>query len=200
MSNQTEKNNRYAFIDASNVYYAASREGWEVDYKKLYSYLAGRYKVSKAFYFTGTTHNFKRASLYDTLLKVGYKLILVLTRFIQGGQAKADVDSVMTFEMMRVLKEYDSAIIMTGDGDYYDVLKYLLKTKKDVRLISTTKSSASDLRSLFGSYFIHLNSIRHLVEYNDFGDKETETTIVSASRKVPVVYTKRGHLSSDKCE
>ena len=47
-------------------------------------------------------------------------MILVLTR-LANGQPKADVDSVMTFEMMRRVNEYESAIVMTGDGDYYDV-------------------------------------------------------------------------------
>ena len=76
------------------------REGWEVDYEKLYTYLTTRYGVSNVSFFSGTTHNQKRSHLYDTLLRVGYKLILVLTR-LANGQPKADVDSVMTFEMMR---------------------------------------------------------------------------------------------------
>ena len=87
---------------------------------------------------------------------------------------------------------------MTGDGDYYDVLKYLLEKKQSVRLISTTKSSASDLRILFGANFIQLNSLRHLIEYVDVENKnkDAETTNVSASGIVSEVYTKRGYLSS----
>jgi uncharacterized LabA/DUF88 family protein len=188
----------FAFIDASNVYHATLREGWEVDYEKLYTYLTSRYGVSRVFFFCGTTHNKKRANLYDTLLRVGYELVLVLTRLIARREAKADVDSAMTFEMMRRIGEYDAAIVMTGDGDYYDVLKHLLEKKQSVRLVSTTESSAGDLRSLFGSKFIHLNSVRHLVEYVGASDKnnEAETTNVSASGIVPVAYTHRGYLSS----
>ena len=43
----------YVFIDASNIIYGASNNGWKMDFKKLIKYLKKRFRVNKVFYYAG---------------------------------------------------------------------------------------------------------------------------------------------------
>jgi len=88
----------------------------------------------------------------------------------KDGKKKADVDSRMTFEIMLLLKKYDSAIFMTGDGDFYWVFEYLLKTKKNTKLIAHSRSTAQELKQLFKGDFTDINKIKHLVARKNEAD------------------------------
>ena len=59
------KENNYAFIDASNLFYGGEKSlGWKIDYKKLIEYLKEKYAVSQVFYFGGVEiHNFEYSYL-----------------------------------------------------------------------------------------------------------------------------------------
>jgi hypothetical protein len=70
----------------------------------------------------------------------------------------------MTFEIIKLDKKFDKAIIMTGDGDYYWVLEYLIKTKKMVKLISHNRNTARELKKLFGKDFVDMEDIRYQIE------------------------------------
>lgn len=121
----------YAFIDASNIIYGSSRYGWKMDFKKLIRYLITRYQVQKMFYYAGIDHkNEKQLNFYKKIKEFGYILCLVPVKTFSDGSRKGDVDSKMTFELMKYQNQYDKAIIMTGDGDYFWVLEYLLKEDK----------------------------------------------------------------------
>ena len=48
------KENNYAFIDASNLFYGGEKSlGWKIDYQKLLNYLKEKYQISSVFYFGG---------------------------------------------------------------------------------------------------------------------------------------------------
>ena len=123
-----------AFVDASNIHKGAEANGWEVDYSKLRNYLMTRYKVSKILFFGSTSNDPERILLHENIQKLGYEILLVPTKRFADGKLKADVDSRMTFEMMRLKEEYDEAIVITGDGDFFWVLEYLLVVKNSMKL------------------------------------------------------------------
>jgi chromosome segregation protein len=155
----------YAFIDASNIYYATKRFGWEMDYEKLARYLHERFEVMKIFYFGGIApENPGQVKFHEFLRRAGYEVKLVPTRTFSDGTQKADVDARMTFEMMRLEKEYDRAVVFTGDGDFYWVLEHLKKVKERIWLIGGARSTARELRTLFGAFFISLEQPRKLLE------------------------------------
>jgi len=155
----------YAFIDASNIIYGCTRAGWKMDFEKLAKYLRTRYKVQRLLYYGGLDpDNKKQLGFYEVLQKLGYETRLVPVKRFSDGSRKGDVDSRLTFEAMRFLPEYTSAIFLTGDGDYFWLLEYLLKIRKDIRLMGHSINTARDLKQLFGPSFIPLENIRHIVE------------------------------------
>ena len=70
----------------------------------------------------------------------------------------------MTFEIMLLLNKYNSAILMTGDGDFYWVFEHLLKIKKQVKLFAHRSSTAKELKQLFGVNFTDLKFIKNIIE------------------------------------
>jgi uncharacterized LabA/DUF88 family protein len=110
----------YAFIDASNVIYGCSRAGWKMDFKKFLLYLKSRYKVNRVFYYGGIeVENRKQLKFYKLLQHFGYEVRWVPMKLFSDGTRKADIDSRMTFEIMRYLDKYDKLIVCTGDGDFF---------------------------------------------------------------------------------
>jgi len=156
----------YVFIDATNIIYGASDNAWKVDFKKLIKYLKERFRAKKVLYFAGLDQeNKKQLKFYEKLQEFGYILRLVPVKTFSDGRKKADVDSRMTFEMMKSLNQYQQIVIMTGDGDFYWVLEYLLKIRKKVKLIAHQQSTAKELKQLFKGDFIPIKNIRHQIEF-----------------------------------
>ena len=178
----------YAFVDASNIIYGASGYGWKMDFKKLTKYLKERYQVTRILYYAGVDmQNLKQLKFYEKLQEFGIELRLVPVKTFSDGRKKADIDSKMTFEMMLYFKEYDKAIIMTGDGDFFWVLEYLIRSKKYITLIAHSKTTAQELKKLFGGYFTDLVKIKQIVEYKN----EADAFKGSASRDYARIIAKK---------
>jgi len=57
-------------------------------------------------------------------------------------------------------------VVMSGDGDYYWVLKYLITTKNRIFLISHRQNTALELKKLFSYRYISLDDIKHRLVLN----------------------------------
>lgn len=173
LSNQKRQPVTYAFVDAANIIYRDSEpDPWKIDLKKLIKYLKERFGVSKVLYFGGIDNeNEKQIGLYRKMETWGYDLHLnTVKRFVnERGEwyLKADVDSRMTFEMMRLLSEYDRAVLLTGDGDFYWVFEHLLEHKERIWLLASPRKTAKELKQLFGHRFSSLDDTKKWLEWKD---------------------------------
>ena len=155
----------YVFIDATNIIYGAHNSGWRMDFEKLLHYLKNRFQSTKVLYYAGVDNeNKKQIQFYNKLKEFGYSLRLVPVKKFKDGKKKADVDSRMTFEMMKYFSLYDNVIIFTGDGDFFWVLEHLIQVKKSIKLIAHGNSTARELKKLFSYRFTDLMSLRWMLE------------------------------------
>lgn len=174
----------YAFIDAANViYHNSDFNPWKIDLRKLIKYLNERFGVSKTFYYGGIDDRNKvQVRICQKMKSWGFILRLNPVKHFVNDRGewytKADVDSRMTFEMMHLLPEYDRAVVLTGDGDFFWVLDYLLQQKERVWLLASPKKTAKELKTLFGHRFTSLDDTRRWIEYIK---READPTNVSAS-------------------
>ena len=158
----------YAFIDASNIIYGTRDEGWKVDFKKLFKYLKERYMCKKMFYFAGLDkNNKKQLKFYKKLEEFGFELVLkpvkIYTQPDGSKVRKANCDVDLTFYTMRDKDKFDKGIFMTGDGDFFIMLDYLMKQKKQVLVIANGKRTARELKQLTKGGFTDLELIRRFV-------------------------------------
>ena len=122
------KENNYAFIDSQNLNLGIKNLGWKLSFKKFRIYLKDKYKVSRAYLFIGYIPS--NQSLYSSLQEIGYILIFKPTLPDERGDVKGNVDADLVLQAMIDYKKYNKAVIVTSDGDFYSLVKYLYKNKK----------------------------------------------------------------------
>ena len=115
----------YAFIDGNNLHLGTKQLGWEVDYNKFRIFLKEKYGVKKAYYFIG--YMSENADIYNRLQSCGFVLIFKETFRQKDGVVKGNCDAELVLQAMIDYNAYEKAIIVSGDGDFSCLAKYLLK-------------------------------------------------------------------------
>jgi|SRR5690606_14707279 len=118
----------YAFIDGQNLHLGVRDIGWIIDYKKFRIYLKEKYNVEKAFYFIG--YNDTQENLYASLKKDGFELIFKPTHISIDGTLKGNCDAELVMHCILEIENYNKAVIVANDGDYYSLIKYLRENRK----------------------------------------------------------------------
>lgn len=154
----------YAFIDSQNLNLGVKSSGWELDFGRFLQYLRTKYKVKKAFLFIGYVS--KNQGLYDLLEKQGYILLFKPTLAYSRNKKtiiKGNVDAELVLHTMIHWNEFDRAIIVSGDGDFYCLIEYLEKKKKLAKII-VPNSRHSSLLTKFSNYIIQVEFFKDKVK------------------------------------
>ena len=158
----TQKN--YAFIDGNNLHLSVRNIGWKLDYRKFRRYLAEKYGVVRAYYFIGEIPGMER--LYDGLMKYGYELVFKPPIQDKEGNYKGNVDAELVLQTMIDIDDYDGAVIVTSDGDFGCLVKYLNGKGKLERLLAASKGGCSKyLRKAAGSRVDYMDYLKEKLEY-----------------------------------
>jgi len=117
--------NNYAFIDGQNIYKGIKDLEWTLDWKKFRVYLKEKYNIAVAYIFLGFIP--ENQKLYQYLKQDGF--ILRFRPVTYGkGIIKGNVDANLILQAMIDLKNYDGAVIVSSDGDFYPLVEHLIKT------------------------------------------------------------------------
>lgn len=136
-----EKN--YAFIDSQNVNLSIQELGWKLDFKKFRIFLKEKYKVKKAYLFIGYLP--ENQNLYRSLQEFGYLLIFKPIMRNIDGDVKGNVDAKLVLQVMIDYGQYEKAVIVSNDGDFYCLINYLYEKGKLSRVISPNYAKCSVL-------------------------------------------------------
>jgi len=162
--NLTVVKNVYAFIDSQNLNLGILGQGWKLNFARFRKYLTEKYSVNKVFLFIGYIP--KNQKLYDFLKKSGYKLIFKPTVIDKDGKVKGNVDAEIVLYSAKIeYDNYDKAIIVSGDGDFQCLIKYLVKQKKLEKVLVPNQRKYSKLLSPYKSYLNFMNDLRKKLEF-----------------------------------
>ncbi len=139
------KNSRtnFAFIDSQNLNLGIKHSGWRLDFQKFRRYLLEKYSVIKAYVFIGYVPG--NEGLYTNLQNMGYICIFKPTLQLKDGQVKGNVDAELVLHTMIQFNNFDKAVIVSGDGDFYCLVEYLLQENKLERLLVPNEREYSAL-------------------------------------------------------
>lgn len=155
--------NNFAFIDSQNLHLSIRELGWSLDYKRFRVYLAEKYGVAQAFLFIGFDE--QRQSLYTALQKMGYICVFKPTLTYKDGSTKGNCDAELVLHAMIELPSYDGAVIVTGDGDFHCLVKYLLSVDKFAKLLVPNQKKYSALLKRFPSeYLAFVSDLEHTLK------------------------------------
>jgi uncharacterized LabA/DUF88 family protein len=153
-----------AFIDGTNLHLTMVNIGWQLDYSKFRIYLSEHYGVGKAYYFIGYVPD--NADLYTSLQSYGYILIFKPTLEIKGGKIKGNCDAEMVLQAMIELHHYEKAVLVTSDGDFACLAKYLNSIDKLRCVLAPCKTGCSHLlKKAAGSKIAFMDNLRKSLEY-----------------------------------
>ena len=160
-ANPTENN--YAFIDSQNLNLAIQDQGWKLDWEKFRIYLKDTHKVTKAYLFIGYVPT--NQGLYTSLQNKGYILVFKPTLKLPSGKPKGNVDGELIMHAILESQNYDKAVIVAGDGDYYCLIEHLKKGNKLKSLVIPNRNNYSCLLRKFAADMDFVSDLRHKVEY-----------------------------------
>jgi len=154
----------YAFIDGQNLNLGIRELGWHLDLKKFRIYLREKYGVEKAYYFIGYLE--ENRILYKFLQEAGYILIFKPIIRNRDGEVKGNVDADLVLQAMIDFPDYDKAVIVTSDGDFYSLVRYLYeKGKLRVVLSPNSEKCSALLKKTAKERLFFMNNLRRKLEY-----------------------------------
>jgi uncharacterized LabA/DUF88 family protein len=177
MRRNREKPNTYAFIDSQNLNLGTQRMGWKVDWRKFRQYLKDKHGVTKAYMFIGYMSD--NESLYNYMHELGFLVVLKPTVDVNKIDPKDDddkdkekptikgnVDAELVLYAMKELPNYEQAIIVSGDGDFFSLAEYLDEQGK-LASVMTPNWQYSSLLKPFEPKIIRLDQQRRQLAYHD---------------------------------
>ena len=106
----------------------------------------------------------KRIRFYLKIEKFGYQLVVKPVKTYEdeegGTKRKANCDVDMAFYLMRDGNAYERAVILSGDGDFLPVLKFLKENSKEVLVLARAPRTAKEIKQFAGDKFMDFTYLR----------------------------------------
>ncbi len=151
-----------AFIDGQNLHFSTAKveQPWKVDLRRFRVYLERKYSVDKAYYFIGYYME-ELSDMYSKIQEAGFIIVFRKHETNMKSAKKSNVDTDIVFTAMRKVadnEDFDKIILVSGDGDYFKMVQYLVERGKFARLLAPNEKYMSSLyKTLEPKYYAFLN-------------------------------------------
>lgn len=111
-----------------------------------------------------------KAKFYKRLKEFGYELFLKPVKIykqLNGTEIrKANVDVDMTFHLMKERDNFSRVVILSGDGDFLPIFKYLKnECDKELMILSISSRTAKEIKQLVRGNFRDFKYLREVIKY-----------------------------------
>lgn len=163
MKNKNKENN-FAFIDGQNLNLGIKNLGWKLNLFRFRKYLFEKYSVATAYYFIGYIPG--NQPIYSELQKAGYVLVFKPTVPDGNGNIKGNIDADLVLQAMIDFPSYNKAVIVSSDGDFYSLVKYLYQNNK-LRFVMSpyVKTCSTLLRKEAKERIVFMNNLQEKLRY-----------------------------------
>lgn len=159
-----QKENNFAYIDGANLHMGITGFGWKLDYARFRVWLSEKYGVKNAYIFIGLIPKYKE--LYKHLQECGFTLVFKEVVYDGDGKPKGNCDADLVLQAARDTFEnkFDKTIIVSSDGDYAGLVKFLYERGKLKTILSPhTKNLCSILLKRTNAPIAYLNDQRSIL-------------------------------------
>lgn len=157
--------NNIAYIDGANLHKGIKSQGWILDYKRFRVWLSDKFSIKKAYIFIGLIP--QNIDLYNELQTAGFELIFKETVHLKDGNLKGNCDADLVLKTVCDFyeNEFDKCVIVSSDGDYSCLVRFLLEKNKFLSLLSPAdKNKCSILLKRTGASIVYLKSVKNKIE------------------------------------
>ncbi|MHA2304348.1 MAG: LabA-like NYN domain-containing protein [Candidatus Hodarchaeales archaeon] len=137
----TPRNRIAIFIDGGNLYHAAKKLNFKVDFLRLRDFFVpADSELFQAYYYTAfdSTQGF----IMRILDYLRHNNFIVVTKHVKkfSTMMKGNLDVELVIDMITNLDHFDTAILISGDSDFTRCVEELQKHGKKVQVVSTEKT------------------------------------------------------------
>ncbi len=145
------------------MYLSIQTQGWKIDWKKFRTYLSEKYNVEKAYLFIGMIEGNNR--IYLELQDAGFLCVWKPTLKYKDGTIKGNCDAELVLHTMIQFSNFEKAVIVSGDGDFYCLVDYLIEQKKMGVLLIPNRLKYSGLLKTekIKNYKRYINELRNKI-------------------------------------
>jgi len=178
------------FIDGANLYAAAKSLDFDIDYRRLLSWISGQSRLVRAFYYTALMEDQEYSPirpLIDWLDYNGYTMVTKpakeFTDHTGRRKIKGNMDIELAIDMIELADHVDHIVLFSGDGDFRRLLESVQRKGARITVVSTIRTQppmvADELRRQ-ADHFIDL------VDLMEFITRQTGGTAAQTQAQSPI--------------
>ncbi len=167
------------FIDTQNLYHSAKNlYRARVNFGNvLKDSVAGR-RLVRARAYSVTTESGEEKGFFEALGKIGIEMITKDLQVFYGGAKKADWDVGLAVDAITAAPKLDTVILITGDGDFIPLVKYLqIHSGCQVEVVSFGRSTSGKLKEATDDFLdLDEDPRRYLLSYRPMRNPRGQRT------------------------
>ena len=137
------------FIDVQNMYYSAKqlykgKVNFNVVLKEA---IAGR-QLIRAIAYVIKADVKDEETFYDALAEMGFEVRSKDLQVFYGGAKKGDWDVGIAMDVMRLAPKLDTIVLVSGDGDFSDLLEHTKSLGCRVEVVAFGKTTSHKLKEV----------------------------------------------------
>ncbi len=156
------------FIDTQNLYHSAKNlYRARVNFGNVLKDAVADRRLVRARAYSVTTESGEEKGFFDALAKVGIEMITKDLQIFYGGAKKADWDVGLAVDAIIAAPKLDTVILVTGDGDFIPLVKYLqIHPGCQVEVVSFGRSTSGKLKEAADDFLdLDDEARRYLLNY-----------------------------------
>ncbi len=153
--NEVNKHQRVAvFVDVQNMYYSARYQyNNKVNFEKLIEKTIRERKMIRAIAYLVQSDEIDQSRFEEILDQSGYEVKNKQLRTRPDGSAKADWDMGIAIDAIAIGEKVDVVCLVSGDGDFVDMVEMLKGNGVKVEVFSFPSSTAEELKQSATEYY-----------------------------------------------
>jgi uncharacterized LabA/DUF88 family protein len=142
------------FIDVQNMFYAAKHlYGSKLNFTRLLDYVSRGRPLTRAISYIIKTPEIDQSNFITMLRSNGYEVRVKELKQRPDGSAKGDWDMGLALDALAMAERLDVIAIVSGDGDFVDLVNLLKARGVRVEVYSFPYSTAEELRSAATEFY-----------------------------------------------
>ena len=144
----TKHNNQRVavFVDVQNMYYSAKNlYDTKVNFDTILKSAVSRRKLIRALAYVIEADMKGEKNFHKSLERIGFEVKAKPLQTFHGGAKKGDWDVGIAMDVLRMAQKVDTIVLISGDGDFADLLKYVKALGCRAEVISFQKTTSGRL-------------------------------------------------------
>jgi len=157
------------FIDVQNMYYSARfQHNAKVNFGEILKEAVKGRKLIRAVAYVINADVEGEEQFHDALHKLGFEVRAKDLQVFYGGAKKGDWDVGIAMDIMRLASKLDVIVLVSGDGDFKDLLEHVKSLGCRAEVIAFGKSTSNLLMPTVDLFTdMDKNLKRYLIPYKE---------------------------------